>query len=79
MPKPPTREDVIAAITTRDAAKFKADQTELQASRVLRAVYGKDGTTYGQRRLKPTADGKVATEWPYQPKSPEPELTIEHD
>ena len=80
MPEP-TREDVIAAITKRDATKATADHAELQLSRVLRAVYGGDGTTYGRRRLKPTADGKVATEWleTYPVKRPEPELSIEED
>ena len=80
-PTKPTREDVIAAITERDAAKFRADHAELQLSRVLRAVGGGDGTTYGRRWLRPTADGKVRTQWldTYPAKSPEPELSIEHD
>lgn len=80
-PTKPTREDVIAAITEWGAAKFRADRTERQLSRVLRAAYGEDGITYGRRRLKPTADDKVATEWleTYPAKSPEPELSIEQD
>ena len=81
MPKPQTREDVIDAITQHDATKATAGRAELQLSRVLRAVYGGDGTTYGRRRLRPTANGKVATEWlETDPAKPtEPALTIEED
>ena len=81
MAKPPTREDVIAAITEWGAAKSTADHAEVQLSRVLRAAYGEDGTTYGRWRLTPTADGKVSAEWldTYPATPQEPELTIEQD